>query len=447
MAEMKDSGVAWINTIPKEWKLKKIKYALKNRNENNNPIRSKNILSLTAKQGVIPLEEKEGGGNKPKEDYSAYKLAYPNDIVMNSMNVLSGSVGLSKYFGCVSPVYYMLRPIDGKDDVRYYNYIFQTTVFQRSLLGLGNGILMKESDNGKLNTIRMRIPLDKLGNLLIPVPDSSIQRKIADYLDSIIPNIDMILADIEKQIETLEEYKKSIITEAVTKGLDPNVEMKDSGIEWIGKIPKNWKTNKIKYLFTSGKGLSITKENLIDEGLPVISYGQIHAKTNSGVDINKDLLQFVSYEYQKRNPNCEVKKFDFIFADTSEDYEGCGNGVYKRDNSILFAGYHSIILRAINQKDNRYLAYLFLTDLWRKQIRETASGVKVFSVTQKNLINSSIILPPEDEQNEIANYLDVKCNKIDSIIVDKKKQLETLEQYKKSLIYEYVTGKKEILND
>lgn len=444
MAEMKDSGVAWINTIPKEWKLKKIKYALKNRNENNNPIRSKNILSLTAKQGVIPLEEKEGGGNKPKEDYSAYKLAYPNDIVMNSMNVLSGSVGLSKYFGCVSPVYYMLRPIDEKDDVRYYNYIFQTTVFQRSLLGLGNGILMKESDNGKLNTIRMRIPLDKLGNLLIPVPDSSIQRKIADYLDSIIPNIDMLLADIEKQIETLEEYKKSIITEAVTKGLDPDVEMKDSGIEWIGKIPKHWKTNKIKYLFASGKGLSITKENLIDEGLPVISYGQIHAKANNGVDINKDLLRFVSYEYQKRNPNCEVKKYDFIFADTSEDYEGCGNCVYKRDDSVLFAGYHSIILHAINQKDNRYLAYLFLTDLWRKQLRETASGVKVFSVTQKNLINSSIILPPEDEQNKIANILDKKCYEIIKAINDKKQQLEILEQYKKSLIYEYVTGKKEV---
>lgn len=447
MTEMKDSGVAWINTIPKEWKLKKIKYALKNRNENNNPIRSKNILSLTAKQGVIPLEEKEGGGNKPKEDYSAYKLAYPNDIVMNSMNVLSGSVGLSKYFGCVSPVYYMLRPIDEKDDVRYYNYIFQTTVFQRSLLGLGNGILMKESDNGKLNTIRMRIPLDKLGNLLIPVPDSSIQRKIADYLDSIIPNIDMLLADIEKQIETLEEYKKSIITEAVTKGLNPDVEMKDSGVEWIGKIPKHWKTNKIKYLFASGKGLSITKENLIDEGLPVISYGQIHAKANNGVDINKDLLRFVSYEYQKRNPNCEVKKYDFIFADTSEDYEGCGNCVYKRDDSVLFAGYHSIILHAINQKDNRYLAYLFLTDLWRKQLRETASGVKVFSVTQKNLINSSIILPPEDEQNKIANILDKKCYEIIKAINDKKQQLETLEQYKKSLIYEYVTGKKEVSNE
>ena len=268
MTEMKDSGVAWINTIPKKWKLKKIKYALKNRNENNNPIRSKNILSLTAKQGVIPLEEKEGGGNKPKEDYSAYKLAYPNDIVMNSMNVLSGSVGLSKYFGCVSPVYYMLRPIDEKDDVRYYNYIFQTTVFQRSLLGLGNGILMKESDNGKLNTIRMRIPLDKLGNLLIPVPDSSIQRKIADYLDSIIPNIDMLLADIEKQIETLEEYKKSIITEVVTKGLDPDVEMKDSGSVYWKDIPANWKLSDIKYLF------EIVKRIAGKEGYDILSVTQ-----------------------------------------------------------------------------------------------------------------------------------------------------------------------------
>ena len=134
MPSMKDSGIAWINTIPSNWQTKKIKFILQSRNENNNPIRSRDILSLTAKQGVIPLSEKEGGGNKPKEDFSAYKLAYPNDIVMNSMNILSGSVGLSKYFGCVSPVYYMLRPIATDDDVRYFNYIFQTTTFQKSLL-------------------------------------------------------------------------------------------------------------------------------------------------------------------------------------------------------------------------------------------------------------------------------------------------------------------------
>ena len=220
--------------------------------------------------------------------------------------------------------------------------------------------------------------------------------------------------------------------------------MKDSSVKWIGKIPIQWKISKIKYLFNSGKGLSITKENLIDEGLPVISYGQIHSKINNGVKINKQLLRFVSYDYQKANYNCQVKKYDFVFADTSEDYEGCGNCVYKRDDNILYAGYHTIILHSKIKRDNRYLAYLFLSDLWRKQIREVVYGVKVFSITQKILINASILFPPESEQEQIADYLDAKCSEIDLLIEEKNKQLETLEQYKKSLIYEYVTGKKEV---
>ena len=152
MREMKDSGLVWAGLIPLNWKLKKIKYALQERVEKNNPIQTTEILSLTAKQGVIPYGEKEGGGNKPKEDVSAYRLAYPGDIVMNSMNILSGSVGLSKYYGCVSPVYYMLRPRKTNEDVRFYNYIFQTTVFQRSLFGLGNGILIKGTPAQRKNS-------------------------------------------------------------------------------------------------------------------------------------------------------------------------------------------------------------------------------------------------------------------------------------------------------
>jgi type I restriction enzyme S subunit len=430
MAEMKDSGTTWLGMIPKDWELSKISsiYELRMQKVSDKDYPP---LSVTM-NGIVPQLASAAKTNA----HDDRKLVKKGDFAINSRSDRRGSCGVSEYDGSVSLINTVMKPRDEMNP-DYYNWLFHTMQFADEFYKWGHGIV---DDLWTTNWQDMK-------HIDIPVPTLDEQRVIADYLNKAISEIDALHTDIEKQIGTLEEYKKSIITEAVTKGLDPDAEMKDSGIEWIGKIPKNWKTNKIKYLFTSGKGLSITKENLIDEGLPVISYGQIHAKTNSGVDINKDLLQFVSYEYQKRNPNCEVKKFDFIFADTSEDYEGCGNGVYKRDNSILFAGYHSIILRAINQKDNRYLAYLFLTDLWRKQIRETASGVKVFSVTQKNLINSSIILPPEDEQNEIANYLDVKCNKIDSIIVDKKKQLETLEQYKKSLIYEYVTGKKEVLND
>lgn len=438
MTEMKDSGVAWINTIPKEWKLKKIKYALKNRNENNNPIRSKNILSLTAKQGVIPLEEKEGGGNKPKEDYSAYKLAYPNDIVMNSMNVLSGSVGLSKYFGCVSPVYYMLRPIDEKDDVRYYNYIFQTTVFQRSLLGLGNGILMKESDNGKLNTIRMRIPLDKLGNLLIPVPDSSIQRKIADYLDSIIPNIDMLLADIEKQIETLEEYKKTIITEAVTKGLDPDVEMKDSGIEWIGMIPKNWNISRLKYeLETSMKyGASEAGVEYSDD-LP--RYIRITDITN-----NNRLKTGGKLSLTEKQANGYMLEKDTVLFARSGGTVG-KTFLYKPEyGKAAFAGY---LISAIPDKEKMQAEWLYYFSLsnaywdWANQIFTQATIQNIGADKYSNL---PIPIPSIDIQNAIVNYLNKKCAEIDDIITDKKKQLETLEQYKKSLIYEYVTGKKEV---
>lgn len=440
MTEMKDSGVAWINTIPKKWKLKKIKYALKNRNENNNPIRSKNILSLTAKQGVIPLEEKEGGGNKPKEDYSAYKLAYPNDIVMNSMNVLSGSVGLSKYFGCVSPVYYMLRPIDEKDDVRYYNYIFQTTVFQRSLLGLGNGILMKESDNGKLNTIRMRIPLDKLGNLLIPVPDSSIQRKIADYLDSIIPNIDMLLADIEKQIETLEEYKKSIITEAVTKGLDPDVEMKDSGISYIGNIPKHWKVTNLKYLGKCQNGISKGGE-YFGNGFPFVSYGDVYK--NYSIPQNVDGLIMSTKTEQNIY---SVKYGDVFFTRTSETIEeiGFASTCLKSIDNSVFAGFLIRFRPTSSDLIPEFSKFYFRSNIHRKFFVKEMNLVTRASLSQNLLGRLPVLLPPLCEQQIIAKNLEKKCAEIDGAIEEKKEQLETLEQYKKSLIYEYATGKKEV---
>lgn len=216
-------------------------------------------------------------------------------------------------------------------------------------------------------------------------------------------------------------------------------QMKDSGIDWIREIPSEWKIQKVKYLFDSGKGLSITKENLIEDGLPVISYGQIHSKTNTGVNIHNGLLRYVDFEYQKQYPKCEVKKYDFIFADTSEDYEGCGNCVYKRDDSILFAGYHSIILHSIHQQDNRYFAYLFKTDCWRKQLRQVAFGVKVFSIAQKTLINSSLLIPSYNEQQKIANFLDDKVGEIDKVISKTTKTIEDYKKYKQALITETIT--------
>ena len=216
-------------------------------------------------------------------------------------------------------------------------------------------------------------------------------------------------------------------------------QMKDSGVEWIGEIPEDWKTSRIKYSFTSGKGLPITKDNLVEDGLAVVSYGQVHSKANTGTDIQECLLKYVDLHYQKHYPQCEVFQYDFIFADTSEDYEGCGNCAYKRDVSRLFGGYHVIVLHSIQREDNRYYAYLFKTDLWRKQLREVASGVKVFSITQNILMRCGLLVPQKYEQRRIADYLDTKCAEIDKVV---EKTRETIEEYRKlkqSIITETVT--------
>ncbi|MED1941901.1 restriction endonuclease subunit S, partial [Cytobacillus firmus] len=196
--EMKDSGIEWIDHIPKEWDLKRMKYILKERKLKNDPIVTTEILSLSVERGVFPYSEKTGGGNKAKEDLTAYKVTYPGDIVINSMNILAGAVGLSKYEGAVSPVYYTLYADSNNIDIRYYYYLFQTEAFQKSLLGLGNGIMMKESSTGKLNTIRMRIPMEKLSALVLPLPSKETQIKIINRINGKVEFIDKITLVLRK---------------------------------------------------------------------------------------------------------------------------------------------------------------------------------------------------------------------------------------------------------
>lgn len=427
MREMKDSRIPWLGEYPAAWSLKKIKYCLQERIEKNNPVRTTDILSLTAKQGVIPYDQKEGGGNKPKEDVSAYRLAYPGDIVMNSMNILSGSVGLSQYFGCVSPVYYMLRPLDAKEDVRYYNYIFQTTVFQRSLYGLGNGILIKESGNGKLNTIRMRIPMDKFGGLFIPVASKSEQKIIADYLDKICAEIDVLTADIQTQIDTLEQYKRSVITEAVTKGLNPDVEMKDSGIQWIGSMPAHWNCIRGKY---------------------VLKYIQKPVREDDGV-----ITCFRDGEVTLRSNRRED---GFTMADKEIGYQGIDVGDLVVHGMDGFAGAIGIsdsrgkaspVLNVLDtEQSKRYIMYFLRSMAYSDVFLALATGIRVRSCDLRwnKLSELFYPVPPLEEQEAIVDYIDSVLRRTDEVIAAKREQLSTLEAYKKSLIYEYVTGKKEV---
>ena len=425
----KDSGIAWIGQIPKHWEVKRLKFILNERKENNKPVKTDFILSLTNEKGVIPYSEKGAQGNISKDDITGYKLAYPNDIILNSMNVVIGSVGLSSYFGAISPVYYALYSKENSN-IKFYNYIFQTSVFQNSLKGLGNGIL----------EIRMRIPMSNLNNVFLPLPPLNEQKKIAEFLDKKCEIIDKRLSNLERKIKSLKEYKKSFISECVTKGLNPkNREFKDSGIPWIGEIPKHWEVKRLKYIATKiYKGNGITKEQVFENGdMPCVRYGEIYTKYNYSFD------KCFSYTFEKvLNSTSYFGYGDILFTCTGELVEEIGkNVVYLGDKKCLAGG--DIII--LNHKQNpSFLNYALDCNYARNQKSYGKAKLKVVHISSREISNLFVVLPPLNEQKEIAEFLDKKCEKIDRLNENYTKQITTLKEYKKSLIYECVTGKKEI---
>ena len=437
--QMKDSGIEWIGEIPAHWEMKRLKALFVERKEKNDPVKTDFILSLGAAYGVVPYAEKEGGGNKAKEDLTDYRLAYPNDIVMNSMNIISGSVGISKYFGCVSPVYYMLYPRQDNVDPDFYCYLFQTKAFQRSLLGLGNGILMKESSNGNFNTVRMRIPMEKLGIQLLPMPSYQEQKRIAEFLEQQAVEIDSVIAKTKATIEEYKRLKLSIITSAVTKGIVSNRAMQDSNDEWIGTIPSSWEMTRLKNIATSfTKGNGITKEDAVEDGdTPCVRYGEIYSKYNQAFTecVTRTNLSLIS----------APKYFtygDILFTCTGELVEEIGKSIVYLGDGECLAGGDIIILK--HSQHPAFLNYALNSHYAQAQKSCDKTKLKVVHISASDIGNILLALPPIAEQKEIADYLDKKCAEIDTLIEKKTALLEEMESYKKSVIYEYVTGKKEV---
>lgn len=430
MNKMKQSKVEWIGVIPEEWELRRWKNILKERKEKNDPIVTDFILSLSIEQGVFPYSEKKGGGNKAKDDLSAYKVARPNDIVINSMNILAGAVGLSSWLGAVSPVYYTFYSDNDCANIDYYYYLFQTKEFQKSLMGLGNGILIKESSNGKLNTIRMRIPSEKLNCLLLPIPPISEQQQIAKFLDEKTALIDDIITDTKQTIEELKSYKKSLITEIVTKGLDSSETLVPSGVEWIGDSPKEWNKFTIGQLFEQ-----VRKKNtgMIETNLLSLSYGRIKKRDiNSGDGLFPE--SFEGYNI------IETDDIVLRMTDLQNDKKSLRQGI-SEERGIITSAY--ITIRATKKVSSRFVYYqLFGFDV-NKGYYGMGSGVRQ-SVNWNDVKKLPLMLPSFELQNQIADYLDEKISQIDTLITEKENVISEYENYKKSMIYEYVTGKKRV---
>lgn len=287
----------------------------------------------------------------------------------------------------------------------------------------------------------MRISMDYLGNVLLPVPPREEQDQIVRFLDWKVSSINKLISNYRHQIALLDEMKQRRIDEAVIKGMRKSTIAHNDDIRWDIDYPEHWQIQRIRESFTFRKGLSITKANLEETGIAVISYGQVHSKKNSGVGLNEELIRYVNESYLTTNQSCLVEKGDFIFADTSEDVAGCGNCAYIDWNDTIFAGYHSIIAHPDGSTNNKYLAYLFTSPTWRYQIRKKVNGVKVYSITQKMLKDVFILIPPIDEQEEIISHLDEVCAKIDATIKKMEEKIANLQDFKIRLVADTVTGK------
>lgn len=420
--EMKDTGIEWVGLIPKNWYIRPLYACLDEINQKNSPIVTMNILSLTNTDGVIPYSERGNQGNKSKENLEDYKVVYPNTIVANSMNILIGSVGLSKYEGCVSPVYYVYSA-KSQIDIRHMNYLFQTEPFQKRLRQFANGIL----------EIRLRVSSHDILHQKVAVPDYDEQQVIADYLDETCSQINEIIEEVKASIDEYKELKQAVIFEAVTKGLDKNVEMKESTIENLESIPSNWEIRRIATLYEESKETG-------REDLPILMVS-INTGISEGEVGDDDRIRKV-VRSEDKSVYKVVHRNDLAY-NMMRAWQG-GFGAAQVEGLVSPA---YVVARPKCELDSRYVEALLRTPIFTEKIRGLSYGVADFRLRLywtyfKNL---RICFPPLEEQRQIADFITAESKKLDALIHEKLELVVELEAYKKSLIYEVVTGKRRVV--
>ncbi len=368
------------------------------------------------------------------ETYKGYTKIQPGDIIINGLNLnydfVSQRVGLAKEPGIITSAYLCLRQRDNLEQINldYYLYLLKAVDAQKMIHGLGTGI-------------RKTLSYADLKNLYLPVPPREEQDQIVRFLDWKVSGINALISSYKKAIASYREIRQTLIDQAVIRGMGNTPLVKAQNIPWNIEYPSHWEIKRMRESFTFRKGLTITKANLLDSGVPVISYGQVHSKENSGVGLSEELFRYVNPLYIETNKNALVQLGDLIFADTSEDFKGCGSSVYIDKDEDIFAGYHTIIAHPNSTISGKYFAYLFQSSQWRYQIRKQVNGVKVYSITQRILKDAYFLIPPKHEQQQIVGYLDEKCMQLEHSIRNLEDRIILMHEFKNRLIADVVTGK------
>lgn len=415
MREMKDSGIAWVTTIPESWDTMANKYIMKKIKHINPVYHGEDILSLTV-NGVI-VRDLDAGGKMPTS-FDGYQFLYPGNLLMClfDYDVTPRCIGLIKSAGVTSPAYSQFVMNTGFD-AAYYYYYYLMVDHTKAILHLAKNL-------------RHSFTEEQLGMISVPVPSLTEQRRIASFLDQKCAEVDQISADIQTQIDTLEEYRRSVIAEAVVKGINPDAAMKDSGIDFVGCIPEHWIIHPVYYYFGERKTKNVLGQ---ETNLLSLSYGKIVRKD---INTSEGLLPASFNTYNIVEPN------DIIIrpTDLQNDHRSLRTGLVTEHGIITSAYIDLMPVRALNSSYFHYLLHAF--DVM-KVFYNMGNGVRQ-GLNYSEFSRLLVFEPKMEEQNAIVAYLDKKCAVIDGAIRDKREQLSTLEEYKKSLIFEYVTGKKEV---
>lgn len=422
MQKMKESGIEWIGQIPYDWKIVRVKQAFIRKNEKaqqENPV----VLSL-ARTGVKVRDVSTNEG-QVAESYYNYNPVSIGDLLLNPMDLYSGAnCSLSEVEGVISPAYVNLKNKDGYYS-KFYDYYFKVQYWMMVLFAHGKGVSF---DN------RWTLNSETLMNFPIVAPTEITQKRIADFLDDKCGKIDHYIEKQQQIIEKLKAYKQSVITEAVTKGLNPNVPMKSSGIEWIGEIPKHWEIKKIKYATTIMRGkFSHRPRNdpdYYDGQYPFVQTGDV-ARAKKYISIYSQTLNDLGYSVSKEFPRGSIvmsiaaNVADVAILDFNACFPDSVVGFFPNDIEQLYLFY---ALKSMRQQ------------LLRNAIISTQLNLNIEIIKEE-----FVPIPTKEEQISILSYIDNKCEKIDVTIEKYLANIDKLIEYKKSLIYEAVTGKLEIV--
>ena len=420
-SEYCESGAGWLGELPSHWQLRRISALYDARNEKVSD-QDYPPLSVTM-QGIVPQLETAA----KTQDGDNRKLVRTGDFVINSRSDRRGACGISAYDGSVTLISNVLAPKDRNAmSTRYYSYLFRSEGFADEFYRQGTGIV---DDLWSTNWSRMK-------NILVARPRLAEQESIADYLDAKTAEIDALVTDCEREVGLLQEYRKAVISEAVTKGLDPDAPMKDSGIEWIGKYPTSWEYLKLGYTFDRLFDIDHWMPESVNEGYPYLMIGDLEELASR---IDFESCKHISEEdYLGLAVKGTPKRGDVIIA----RYATIGTGCFVDIDEPFIVTYACLTVTPKRESmRGRYLLYYTQSDAFERELFMLTNSNTQGNVGKDSLSKAHILLPPIDEQDEIVSALDASIGKIDKLIETKQSMADKLREYRKSLISEAVTGK------